>query len=167
MPIGARTVFAASLRGGAIEPLSSAAETRAADALELSAPAAELFYAGGRTSHRAYERDALGIVGETLIVESPGSPEDPFPAGGGGLLLASLELRFPIAFQIGGTIFADGGNVWREYRQIDPGEMKWGAGAGLRYSSPVGPLRLEIGWKLDREPFEDPYVWFFSLGNTF
>lgn len=167
VPLGARTVFAASLRGGAIEPLASAPETRVADELELSAPAAELFYAGGRTSHRAYERDALGIVGETLIVESPGSPDDPFPAGGGGLLLANLELRFPIAGPVGGTLFADGGNVWRDYRDVTPGEMKWGAGLGVRYFSPVGPLRLEIGWKLDREPFEDPYVWYFSLGNAF
>ena len=167
VPLGARTVFAASLRGGAIEPLASAPETRVADELELSAPAAELFYAGGRTSHRAYERDALGIVGETLIVESPGSPDDPFPAGGGGLLLANLELRFPIAGPVGGTLFVDGGNVWRDYRDVTPGEMKWGAGLGVRYFSPVGPLRLEIGWKLDREPFEDPYVWYFSLGNAF
>ncbi len=45
--------------------------------------------------------------------------------------------------------------------------MKWGAGFGVRYLSPVGPLRLEIGWKLDREEFEDPYVWFISLGNPF
>ena len=34
-------------------------------------------------------------------------------------------------------------------------------------AGPIGPLRLEVGWKLDREPFEDPYVWFVSLGNAF
>jgi outer membrane protein insertion porin family len=45
--------------------------------------------------------------------------------------------------------------------------MKWGAGAGVRYLSPIGPLRFEIGWKLEREPYEDPYVWFFSIGNPF
>jgi outer membrane protein assembly factor BamA len=166
LPIGRRSVLAGSFRAGAIEPLAAPAAT-SRDALDASSPAAELFYAGGRTSHRAYERDALGIVGETLLVDAPGSEDDPFPAGGGGLLMANLELRFPIAGPVGGTVFVDGGNVWRDYRDVDTGAMKWGAGAGLRYLSPIGPLRLEIGWKLDREPFEDPYVWYFSLGNAF
>lgn len=166
LPFGTRTVLAGSLRAGAIEPLASAT-AGVDDILDASTPAAELFYAGGRTSHRAYERDGLGIVGETLIIDDPGSPGNPFPAGGGGLLLANLELRFPIFGPVGGTVFADGGNVWRDYRDVDPQEIKWGAGVGVRYLSPVGPLRLEIGWKLDREPFEDPYVWFFSLGNAF
>ncbi|MEZ5312580.1 MAG: POTRA domain-containing protein [Thermoanaerobaculia bacterium] len=61
VPLGRGTVFAASVRGGAIEPLATAPPGM--DELAVSAPAAELFYAGGRTSHRAYERDALGIVG--------------------------------------------------------------------------------------------------------
>ena len=45
--------------------------------------------------------------------------------------------------------------------------LRSGAGAGVRYLSPIGPIRLEIGWKLDREPYESPYVWFVSLGNPF
>jgi outer membrane protein insertion porin family len=165
VPVGRRSVLAGSLRAGAIEPLATGMSD--VDDLEASTPAAELFYAGGRTSHRAYERDSLGIVDETILVEEPGSENDPFPAGGGGLLLANLELRFPVAGPVGGTLFLDGGNVWRDYRDADPAQMKWGAGIGVRYLSPVGPLRLEIGWKLDREPFEDPYVWYFSLGNAF
>ena len=163
-PIGRRMVLAGSVRVGAIEPLASS-EDPAVDPLDVSAPAAELFYAGGRTSHRAYERDTLGVVGETLLPPEDGL--DAFPTGGGGLLLANLELRFPVAGPIGGTVFLDGGNVWKEYGSIDPSALKWGAGVGVRYLSPIGPLRAEIGWKLDPEPFEDQYVWFISLGNAF
>ena len=168
LPVGRFGVLAASLRGGAIEPRVGGVSASTRDALQRSVPAAELFYAGGRTTHRAYRRDELGIVGETLIVDDPtGGSVDPFPAGGGGLALLNLEYRFPVAGPVGGTLFFDGGNVWNEYRDIRAGGLKWGAGFGARYLSPVGPLRLEIGWKLDREPFEDPYVWFISLGNPF
>jgi outer membrane protein insertion porin family len=42
-----------------------------------------------------------------------------------------------------------------------------GAGIGLRYRSPVGPIRLEFGWKLDRETGESPTQFFLSVGNPF
>jgi outer membrane protein insertion porin family len=122
-------------------------------------PIDERFYAGGRTTHRAFGQDELGIEGQTLVAGTP--------IGGAGLLLVNLDYRFPIAGAIGGTVFVDGGNVWRDYAEIDTGDLRWGAGVGLRYRSPVGPLRLEIGWKLDREPGEPAYVWFFSIGNPF
>ncbi len=167
LPLGRFGVLAGSARGGAIEPLASGPLGSSRGALEASVPAAELFYAGGRTTHRAYRRDELGIVGETLIFDPANPGADPYPVGGGGLALVNLEYRFPVAGPIGGSLFVDGGNVWTDYRAIDAEALKWGAGVGVRYLSPIGPIRLEIGWKLDREPFEDPYVWFISLGNAF
>ena len=167
LPLGRFGVLAGSARGGAIEPLAAGAGETPRDALEASVPAAELFYAGGRTTHRAYRRDELGIVGETILLDPDDSTPDPYPAGGGGLSLFNFEYRFPVAGPVGGTLFLDAGNVWTDYRDVRSGGFKWGAGLGVRYLSPVGPLRLEIGWKLDREPFEDPYVWFISLGNPF
>ena len=167
LPLGRFGVLAGSARGGAIEPLADSLDASSRGALEASVPAAELFYAGGRTTHRAYRRDELGIVGETLIFDPTNPAADPYPAGGGGLALCNFEYRFPVAGPVGGTLFVDGGNVWTDYRKVGVGAMKWGAGLGVRYLSPVGPLRLEVGWKLDREPFEDPYVWFISLGNPF
>jgi outer membrane protein insertion porin family len=148
-PLGGDQVLAASLRIGAIERLG-----------EQPVSLAERFFAGGRTSHRAYDRDVLGIPGETL--DGNGQP-----VGGGGLLLLNLDYRFPIAGAFGGAIFADGGNVWRDYVDIDPAGFKWGVGLGLRYLSPVGPLRLEWGFKLDREPGESPSEVFISFGNAF
>jgi outer membrane protein insertion porin family len=173
LPVGRFGVFAASARGGAIEPLASGFGSSSRQDLEASVPAAELFYAGGRTTHRAYRRDELGIVGETLIFDptDPRGPSDPdaepFPAGGGGLALFNFEYRFPVAGPVGGTLFFDAGNVWSDYRDVRGSELKWGVGLGVRYLSPIGPLRLEVGWKLDREPFEDAYEWFISLGNPF
>ncbi|HSM15035.1 MAG TPA: BamA/TamA family outer membrane protein, partial [Thermoanaerobaculia bacterium] len=162
LPLGRLGGLALSARAGAIDPIASPREA-GLDPID-AVPAAELFFAGGRTSHRAFERDLLGIPGETLFIEEG---RKPYPLGGGGLALVNLEWRFPIAGPVGGTLFADGGNVWREVRDFDPADARWGVGAGVRYLSPVGPLRLEIGWKLDRQPWEDPYVWFLSLGNPF
>ncbi|MCL4838771.1 MAG: BamA/TamA family outer membrane protein [Thermoanaerobaculia bacterium] len=147
---------AASVRGGIIEPLG---EEIPSGSFLGPVPVDERFYAGGRTTHRAFGQDELGIEGATLAQGTP--------VGGNGLFLVNLDYRFPIAGAFGGTVFLDGGNVWRDHDEIDTRDLRWGAGVGLRYRSPVGPLRLEIGWKLDREPGEPSYVWFFSIGNPF
>lgn len=150
-----------SLRGGGLVPRNAAPpDLRPIDGV----PVAELFFAGGRTTHRAYARDELGIPGTTLFVEAG---KDPVPLGGGALALLNAEWRFPLAGALSGELFVDGGNVWREIADFHAGDARWGAGVGLRYGSPVGPIRLEIGWKLERQSYEDPYVWFISLGNAF
>ena len=145
VPLGRPGVLALSLRGGAIRPYGEP-EDPELDSFDL-VPSAERFYAGGRTTHRAFARDELGVPGDTLFLE-PG--EDPVPLGGGALALLNVEWRFPIALGFGGTVFVDGGNVWRELGDFESDEVRWGAGVGVRYLSPVGPLRVEIGWKLDR-----------------
>ena len=81
--------------------------------------------------------------------------------------MLNLDYRFPIAGDIGGTIFFDAGNVWADWRSIAVSELRKGVGVGVRYRSPIGPLRLEVGWKLDREEWEDSYVVFLSFGNPF
>jgi outer membrane protein assembly factor BamA len=163
LPIRHAGVIAVSLRGGALQPYADPVDPT----LERidAVPAPELFYAGGLTTHRAYRRDELGIPGETLFID----PEDGdvVPLGGGGLALVNLEWRFPLVGALGGNVFFDGGNVWREATDFDPGQARWGAGVGLRYLSPIGPLRVEIGWPLERQLHEDRYVVSISLGNPF
>jgi len=154
--------LALSLRGGTIENRRLSDDPEQTD-IDL-VPVAERFFAGGRTTHRAFARDELGVPGETLLVSGR---EDVTPLGGGALALGNFEWRFPLAGPVGGTLFADVGQVWREAGDARARDLRWGAGLGVRYLSPIGPVRLEVGWKLDREPFESPYVFFFSLGNPF
>ncbi|MCM2269936.1 MAG: BamA/TamA family outer membrane protein [Thermoanaerobaculia bacterium] len=160
-PLGRRQTAALSVRGGRIFPRGAAP---AGGATIDNVPVSELFYGGGRTSHRAYRRDELGVFGQTIVLDDDG---DPLPLGGGALGLINLDWRFPLFGELGGVVFVDSGNVWRTAADVDLSELRLGAGVGLRYRLPFGPLRLEIGWKLDREPFEDPYVVSVTLGNAF
>ena len=163
--LGRFGVIASSFRLGGIEPLQGAGVTDLPSNAENPVPIGERFFAGGRTSHRAYGRDQLGILGRTLI-PTPGS-DRLIPVGGNGLALANLEYRFPIAGALGGSAFFDAGNIWPDWRDLDPRELKYGVGLGVRYSSPIGPVRLEVGWKLEREPGESGAEVFLSLGNPF
>ncbi|HYN19727.1 MAG TPA: outer membrane protein assembly factor BamA [Thermoanaerobaculia bacterium] len=166
-------VVAASLRAGGIEPFSHlAADDPELPENILSADVFidERFFAGGAATHRAYGRDDLGLRGESLILRPGriGNEEDDWTAvGGTGLLLFNLEYRFPLVGALGGTVFYDAGNVWANWRDLDPAEVKSGAGVGVRYLSPIGPLRLDFGWKLDREPGEQEWAVSLSFGNPF
>lgn len=155
-PLG-RSVLAASLRTGAINPRDPCEDPCPTDNLRV--PVATRFYAGGRVTHRAFPTDGLGTP---EVFDAEGRP-----IGGGGQLIANFEWRFPLFSVIGGNAFVDGGNVWPSWRDIDPAALRWGAGLGLRVDTPVGPFRLEYGWKLDSEPGESPGEWFFSFGNPF
>jgi outer membrane protein assembly factor BamA len=171
LDLGRLGVVAGSFRIGAIEPLGSLAslDPTVPGGLEsANVPISERFFAGGRTTHRAYRRDLLGVLGETLLqVENDDGSLRRVPIGGNGLLLANLDYRFPIAGAVGGTVFFDAGNVFGEWTGIDLSELEYGAGVGLRYVSPLGPLRLEVGWKLERDADEKGAVIFLSFGNPF
>ncbi len=171
LDLGRLGVVAGSLRVGAIEPLgdrSSPDPTVPGELESAYIPISERFFAGGRTTHRAYRRDLLGVPDESLlVVTAEGGGVRRVPIGGNGLLLANLDYRFPIAGAVGGTAFVDAGNVFGEWHGIDPSELEYGAGVGLRYLSPIGPLRLEVGWKLEKEPDQSGAVFFLSFGNPF
>jgi outer membrane protein assembly complex protein YaeT len=165
--LGPPGVLAASLRFGGIEPyttLSTDPEDPLAGLPSRNIPIAERFFAGGDATHRAFGRDELGIRGETLI-ERPGGGFS--TVGGNGLAIFNLEYRFPVAGAFGGSLFYDTGNVWADWRSIDLSDLRDGVGIGVRYLSPIGPIRAGIGWKLDREPGESAYEWFFNVGNPF
>ena len=104
-------------------------------------PASERFFTGGDTTVRGFARDSLGDAG-TL---------DPngFPTGGNALTVFNVELRAPLWRELGGVVFVDAGNVFRRVGDLDLGALRASAGFGVRYKSPVGPVRVDFGFRLD------------------
>jgi outer membrane protein assembly complex protein YaeT len=106
-------------------------------------PASERFYAGGDTTVRGFTLDRLGTP-ETIDA-------DGFPTGGHGLVVLNAELRIPLKGSLGMVTFVDAGNVFLNANDIDLGELRPTAGFGIRYRSPVGPIRVDLGIKLDQQ----------------
>ncbi len=155
------TVVVLSARAGATESWKPCDEAAGPDCEpNLTVPIVERFFAGGRTSHRAFGLDLLGIPGQTLN-------EAGEAYGGNGILGANLEWRVPVFGDLRAALFLDVGNVWSDWRRIRASDLRWGAGVGLSYLTPVGPLRVEYGWKLDREPQESAGEFHFSIGYPF
>jgi outer membrane protein assembly complex protein YaeT len=126
-------------------------------------PSSERFFAGGDTSIRGFELDRVGAP-NTISANG-------YPTGGNAVLLLNGELRFPVWKKIGAVAFVDGGNVFRRVTEFDMTELRGTYGFGIRYRSPVGPIRVDLGFKMDRriiagvrEPLTQIH---FSLGQAF
>jgi outer membrane protein insertion porin family len=65
------------------------------------------------------------------------------------------------------VVFLDAGNVYPKISDIDPTDLRYAAGLGLRYSTPVGPVRVDYGHKLDKKPGESSGEIHFSIGHAF
>ena len=127
-------------------------------------PASERFFAGGDTTVRGFSLDRLGTV-ETL--DSQG-----FPQGGNGLAVFNLEARAPYWKNIQFVWFVDAGNVFRQASDIRLDELRMTSGLGLRYRSPIGPIRVDWGWKISTRLLlaggrERSNVLHISLGQAF
>jgi outer membrane protein insertion porin family len=140
-----RFVFAAGVRSGV---------ARAWDSSEIL-PLAERYFLGGRNTVRGYAQDTLGPRGFA------GNP-----TGGNAFIQTNLELRTSLGKGLGLVTFLDSGNVWHKTGDID-WSLKHAVGAGLRYDTPVGPLRLDYGYKLRREEGLSRSEIFFSIGQAF
>lgn len=116
-------------------------------------PSTILFYQGGSNSVRGWTREALGPK-RAIFRTTPDGPEfDRYvPIGGKTLFNASVELRrstHSLVKRTGYVAFLDMGQVWNS---LDPDELRTvqvGIGGGLRYDSPIGPIRLDIAWKMN------------------
>jgi outer membrane protein insertion porin family len=126
-------------------------------------PASERFFAGGDSTIRGYALDTVGAPGTI-------SPSG-YPTGGNAVLLLNGELRFPVWREMGAVVFVDGGNVFRRVTEFDLGELRGSVGFGFRYRSPVGPIRVDLGFKMDRREvrgrLEPRTALHFSLGQAF
>jgi outer membrane protein insertion porin family len=177
-PIGRRFSFARSIRIGILEPyrdtVSLSFPPPIAPPLPRVIPLPERFFAGGGTSLRGFAlnqagpRDSLG-----------------FPVGGQALLILNQEFRFPmrlpyIGTALSGALFYDGGNVYSRLSRVTlrpyspkpiffpnstqcefncTNELNYFAhtvGLGFRYGTPVGPIRIDLGYQINRPQFVAP-----------
>jgi outer membrane protein insertion porin family len=134
-PIGRNIVIARTLQFGWIHAL---------DGL-TAVPLAERFFAGGASSNRAFPDNQAG----------PRDLDTGFPLGGNAILMHSTELRFPLwGANIGGVLFHDMGNVYdgvsdisfrfRQQNIQDFDYMVQSIGFGIRYKTPIGPIRIDF-----------------------
>ncbi|HDZ23412.1 MAG TPA: outer membrane protein assembly factor BamA, partial [Desulfobacteraceae bacterium] len=100
------------------------------------------------------------------------SPRDPATGdkiGGEKMMVYNLEYRFPLQKEQGvvGVVFFDAGNVFEKEDDWTFSGIRRSVGAGIRWYSPVGPLRLEYGKNLDPRDDEPSSNWDFTIGGTF
>ncbi len=111
-------------------------------------PIAERYFAGGATTLRGFALDEASP--KRKIPLPNGDVVDGEPIGGNVLALLNLELRFPILGNLRGVLFSDNGNVYRRLQIIELLNWRYNMGFGFRYDTPLGPLRVDYGFKLDR-----------------
>jgi outer membrane translocation and assembly module TamA len=109
---------------------------------------------------------ALDRLGSAATLNAEG-----FATGGNALVVLNTELRTPYVKGVGLVGFVDAGNVFLRAGDVDLTDLRTTAGLGIRYRSPLGPLRFDIGFKLDRRDFsrgtERRVVYHLSLGQAF
>jgi outer membrane protein assembly complex protein YaeT len=121
-------------------------------------PASERFFAGGDTTVRGFALDRLGTA-DTI--------KDGSPLGGSAVVIFNGELRVSVPGNAQIVGFVDSGNVFKHVGDFDLGELRAAVGFGGRYRSPVGPIRVDVGFKVHREPGEGAMAFHISLGQAF
>ena len=124
-------------------------------------PDYEKFYLGGINTIRGYKTRSIAVT-----YTDPDTGVE-YEVGGKIMWFANLEYHFPLvkAGGLRGLVFYDAGNVYES--EWDFNNIKQSVGAGLRWMSPMGPMRLEWGYVIDPEPDEDSSNWEFSMGGNF
>lgn len=162
--VGQSSVLAARLQAGAV---FGQGLLDAVDATGHFVPPQERLYAGGPSSVRGFPQNQLGpvvyLVDRTVWVPVPGSPSDSMlvpdpaasplrvaPTGGDLLLMGNVELRGPaplLSDIMQWAFFVDMGQVWNRSTQVvDLTDLRFTPGMGLRASSPVGPIRVDVAY---------------------
>jgi translocation and assembly module TamA len=120
-------------------------------------PADERFYSGGGGSVRGIAYQLAGPL-----------DDDDEPLGGRSLAEFSVEFRSRFTDSIGGVVFLDGGNVFDNAVPDFDEPLRLGTGVGLRYITPIGPLRFDVGVPVDRRRgVDDAYQVYISIGQAF
>jgi len=128
-------------------------------------PASERFFAGGDTTVRGFSLDRLGTAATV-------DPQTGFPKGGNGEVVLNVELRIDTVKRLTAVTFLDAGNIFPNASDLSLTNLRPAAGFGVHYRSPIGPLRVELGFNLaPRElvpgVLERRTVLHISLGQAF
>lgn len=154
LPMTERLVLANRLQAGAIDAL---------DGDQANVPFSKKYFLGGATSVRGWGRFEVSPLLEGV------------PIGGLGLLAMSSELRASASARLGAVLFVDAGHVSSQGWQLLFDQLQYAAGAGIRYRTPVGPIRFDVGYqlttipglKVDGQTQPRPWRLHFSIGQAF
>jgi outer membrane protein insertion porin family len=174
LPLSGRMTLALSVRGGSVVPMRP----------EARIISSKRFFLGGATTLRGFREE--GVIAEDrrrelweglrrcrALVHPSGCASDlqaiqgglaPISEGGEAFSLGKAELRVPASESLALGFFLEAGNLWLDRTQYDPLLLRYSAGTGLRYLTPVGPLALELGFNLDPDRQLNEPVWQLHFG---
>ena len=116
-------------------------------ALDTPIPEPERFFAGGDTTVRGFALDTLGVRHQPSAPTVDTIDENGFPIGGNATVIFNGELRVPVRGGLSVVGFLDSGQVFQRVSQVNLSELRGAVGFGVRYRSPFGPLRVDLGFK--------------------
>jgi outer membrane protein insertion porin family len=148
--------------------------TRSQKILENDMPLFDRYFPGGLNSIRGFAERSLGPrEAVTVVVNDPNAPGGTKlktylrPIGGSEELVLNNELSFPLVQQLNlkGVVFSDIGNAFTQLQGLDPSDLRYSVGAGIRWRSPFGPIRIELGKALNPKNDEKTSLLGFSFGG--
>jgi outer membrane protein insertion porin family len=168
-----RTILAGRMEVGLARGFERMEDGLLVDTLPIS----QRFFAGGSTTVRGFQLDRLGVPDRVVDgVLRPGVlTQDGLSVGGNGVVVLNGEVRTRLGRvlgrEFGVTLFSDAGNVFPRAGDIAFGQLRATVGFGLRYNSPLGPVRLDFGFKTDRQVIsgrrERGWEYHLNIGEAF
>lgn len=166
-PVTPWLVWANNFRLGLAQPFSGSA-----------VPLSEEFFSGGADSLRGFPINGAGPQRPVPVCTVPSNAATctliSVPVGGDMLFIVNSEARFPIPISIagksglGGAVFYDGGNVYSKISLSQfANDFTHSIGGGIRYQTPVGPIRFDVAYRLTSIPGISAVEYFVTLGQSF